>query len=160
MLASEQRYLAEIILTQLTIKVPNFGPKNSNFACKSQIFRISFQKMLRSLGLGLGLETFAKFLRVSVSVSKNLVSEKKSRFRKNLVSEKSLGFGFGKFGLGRKYRFRFRKNLVSVLVSENLVSQKKSRYRFRSNFWYRYSVLVSKHVLLSISNYLTFQPGA
>ena len=82
MLASEQRYLAEIILTQLTIKVPNFGPKNSNFACKSQIFRISFQKMLRSLGLGLGLETFAKFLRVSVS--------------KNLVPEKSLGFGFGK----------------------------------------------------------------
>ena len=74
MLASEQRYLAEIILTHLTIKVPNFGPKNSNFACKSQIFRISFQKMLRSLGLGLGLETFAKFLRVSVSVSKNLVS--------------------------------------------------------------------------------------
>ena len=102
MLASEQRYLAEIILTQLTIKVPNFGPKNSNFACKSQIFRISFQKMLRSLGLGLGLETFAKFLRVSVSVSKNLVSEKKSRFRfrKNLVSEKSLGIGFGQnFGI-------------------------------------------------------------
>ena len=111
MLASEQRYLAEIILTQLTIKVPNFGPKNSNFACKSQIFRISFQKMLRSLGLGLGLETFAKFLRLLVSVSKNLVSEKKYRFRfrKNLVSEKSLGFGIGKFGLGRK---------VSVSVSE------------------------------------------
>ena len=109
MLASEQRYLAEIILTQLTIKVPNFGPKNSNFACKSQIFRISFQKMLRSLGLGLGLETFAKFLRVSVSVSKNLVSEKKSRFRfwKNLVSEKSLGFG--KFGI-------IKKTLVSVSV--------------------------------------------
>ena len=102
MLASEQRYLAEIILTQLTIKVPNFGPKNSNFACKSQIFRISFQKMLRSLGLGLGLETFAKFLRVSVSVSKNLVSEKKSRFRKNLVLEKSLGFGFRKFGLEKE----------------------------------------------------------
>ena len=96
MLASEQRYLAEIILTQLTIKVPNFGPKNSNFACKSQIFRISFQKMLRSLSLGLGLETFAKFLRVSVS--KNLVSEKKVSVS---VSEK--------FGLGKKSRFRFRK---------------------------------------------------
>ena len=120
MLASEQRYLAEIILTQLTIKVPNFGPKNSNFACKSQIFRISFQKMLRSLGLGLGLETFAKFLRVSVS--KNLVSEKKSRFRKNLVSEKSLGFGFGKFGLGRK-----------VSVSEKFGFGKKSRFR---KIWY------------------------
>ena len=126
MLASEQRYLAEIILTQLTIKVPNFGPKNSNFACKSQIFRISFQKMLRSLGLGLGLETFAKFLRVSVS--KNLVSEKKVsvlNFGKNLVSEKSLGFGFGKFGLGRK---------VSVSVSEKFGLGKKSRFR---KIWYR-----------------------
>ena len=49
----------------------------------------------------LGFETFAKSLRVSVS--ENLVSEKKSRFRfrKNLVSEKSLGLGFGKFGLGK-----------------------------------------------------------
>ena len=143
MLASEQRYLAEIILTQLTTKVPNFGPKNSNFACKSQIFRVSFQKMLRSLGLGLGLKTFAKFLRVSVS--KNLVSEKKYRFRKNLVLEKSLGFGFGKFGFGKKSRFWFRKTLVSekslgfgkfslrkkVLVLENLVSKKTSWFWFR-----------------------------
>ena len=78
--------------------------------------------MLRSLGLGLGLETFAKFLRVSVS--KNLVSEKKSRFRfrKNLVSDKSLGFGFGKFGLGRK-----------VSVSEKFGLGKKSRFR---KIWY------------------------
>ena len=100
--------------------------------------------MLRSLGFGLGLETFANFLRVSVSVSENVVSEKKYRFRfrKNLVSEKSLGFGFRKFGIGKK---------VSVSVSENLVSEKKSRYRFRSNFWYRHSVgqgghLKSKHL--------------
>ena len=114
MLASEQRYLAEIILTQLMIKVPNFGPKNS------KIFRISFQKMLRSLGLGLGLEIFAKFLRVSVSVSKNLVS-----VLENLVSEKSHGFGFGKLGLERK---------VSVSVSEKFGIVKKSRYRFRSKF--------------------------
>ena len=69
--------------------------------------------MLRSLGFGLGLETFAKFLRVSVSVSKNL------------VSEKSLGFGFGKFGLGRK-----------VSVSEKFGLGKKSRCRFRK-IWYR-----------------------
>ena len=105
--------------------------------------------MLRSLGLGLGLETFVKFLRVSVSVSDNLVSEKKTRFwfRKNLVSEKSLGFGFGKFGLGRK---------VSVSVPEKFCLGKKSRfqkiwyrkkksqYRFRSKFWYRHSVLLTK----------------
>ena len=58
--------------------------------------------MLRSLGLGLGLETFAKFVRVSFSVSKNLVSEKKSqfRFRKIWYRKKSLGIGFGQnFGI-------------------------------------------------------------
>ena len=40
--------------------------------------------------------------KVSVSVSKKIWSRKKS-----------LGFGFGKFGFGKKSRFRFRKNLVS-----------------------------------------------
>ena len=105
MLASDQRYLAEIILTQLTIKVPNFGPKNSNFACKSQI---SLQKMLRSLGLGLGLETFANFWRVSVSISENLVSEK--------------NLGFGEFGLGKKSRFRkiwYRKKSLGIGFGQN-----------------------------------------
>ena len=52
----------------------------------------------------LGFETFAKSLRVSVSVSENL------------VSEKSLGFGFEKIWSRKK---------VSVSVSENLVSEKK-----------------------------------
>ena len=70
----------------------------------------------------LGFETFAKSLRVSVSVS-----EKKSRFRfrKNLVSEKSLGFG--KFGFGNK---------VSVSVSKKFGHGKKSRSRFRK-IWSR-----------------------
>ena len=107
-------------MTQLTIKVPNFGPKNSNFACKSQIFRISFQKMLRSPGLFLGLETFAKFFRVSVS--KNLVSEKSIGFGKNW-SRKKVSISVSENLVSEeKYRFRFRKNLVSVPVSENLVS--------------------------------------
>ena len=80
--------------------------------------------MLRSLSLGLGLETFAKFVRVSVLVLDYLVSENKSlfRFRKNLVSEKSLGFGFGKFGIGKE---------VSVSVSEKFGLGNKSRFRFR-----------------------------
>ena len=67
--------------------------------------------MLRRLGFGLGLETFAKFLRDSVSVSKNFVSEKKSRFWfRNIWSrKKSIGFGFGKFGI-------IKKVLVSVSV--------------------------------------------
>ena len=54
-------------------------------------------RTLRSLGFGLSRETFANFLRVSVLVSENL------------VSKKSLGFGFRELGLGKKYRFQFRK---------------------------------------------------
>ena len=68
--------------------------------------------MLRSLGFGLGLKTFAKFLMISVSVSKNLVSEKKYRFRKIWYRKKSLGIGFEKFGIGKK---------VSVLVSVKIL---------------------------------------
>ena len=63
--------------------------------------------MLRSLSLGLGLEIFAKFLRVSVLVSDNL------------VSEKSLGFGFGKFGIVKK---------VSVSVSVKILVSSFSDY--------------------------------
>ena len=48
----------------------------------------------------------------SVSVSENLVSGKKYRFRKNLVPEKSLGFGFGKFGIVKN---------VSVSVSVKIL---------------------------------------
>ena len=56
-------------------------------------------------GFGFGKFGFGK--KVSVSVSKKFGLGKKSRFRfrKNLVSEKSLGFGFGKFGLGSKVSF-------------------------------------------------------
>ena len=96
--------------------------------------------MLKSLGLGLGLETFAKFLRVSVSVSDNFVSEKKSRFRRNLVSEKSLGFGFGNLVSEKKSRFWFQKNFVSEKSLRFGFGKfgigKKFRYRFRSKFWY------------------------
>ena len=62
---------------------------------EENIWRRSLQKLsriLRSLSFSLGLETFANFWRVLVSVSENL------------VSKKSIGFGFGKFGLGfRKF---------------------------------------------------------
>ena len=94
--------------------------------------KISLEKSL-SLGLAkFGLKFF------SVLVSKNLVPKKVSvSVSKNLVLEKSLGIGFGKFGVGKK---------VSVSVSENLVSEKKSRYRFRSKFWYRHSVGQGGHL--------------
>ena len=56
----------------------------------------------------------------------------------NLVSEKSLGFGFGKFGIRKKVSVSEKIGLgkkVSVSVSENLVSEKKYRFRFRK-IWY------------------------
>jgi len=125
-LASEQHYLAEIFLTQLMIKVPNFGPKKVPLLLVSpKLPQISFQKMLRSLGIGPGLETFAKFLRVPVLVSDNL------------VSEKSLGFSFGKIWSRKK---------VTVLVSEKLGIGK--RYRFWKN-WYGKKVSVSVKILVS-----------
>ena len=58
--------------------------------------------MLRRLGFGLGLETFAKFLMISVSVSKNLVWEKKYLFwfRKICCRKKSLCIGVSQnFGI-------------------------------------------------------------
>ena len=64
-------------------------------------------RILRSLGFGLGLETFANFWRVLVSVLENLVSEKKSRFR---FWNKSILFG--KFGIGKN---------VSVSVSVKIL---------------------------------------
>ena len=69
-------------------------------------------------------------MRVSVSVSENLVSEKKSRFQFRIIwsRKKRFGFGFGKFGLRKKASVSDSKNVVSekVLVSKNLVSKKES----------------------------------
>ena len=63
---------------------------------------------MRSLGFGFGLEPLANFWRVSVSVLENL------------VSEKSLGFSRGKFGLGKKNRYRLefwsRHSVVGALL--------------------------------------------
>ena len=123
-----------------------------------------------------GFETFAKPLRVSVS--ENLVSEKKSRFqfRKTLVSEKSLGFGFWKFGFKKKSRFR--KNLVlekslgfsfgkfglrrKVSASEKFGFGKKSRFRkiwsreksiSFGKIWSRKKVSVSVSVKILVSSF-------
>ena len=52
---------------------------------EENIWRRSLQKVskiLRSLGFGLGLKTFANFWRALVSVSENLVSEKSFGFKK------------------------------------------------------------------------------
>ena len=87
----------------------------------------------KSLGLGLSLETYDIFFeslgigiekfglekKVSVLVSENLVSEKKSRYRSRKI---------------------WSRKKVLVLVSEKFVSDKKSRSRYRSKFWSRHTV--------------------
>ena len=77
---------------------------------EENIWRRSLQKVskiLRSLGFSLGLETFANFWRVSVLVSENLVSGKKSRFwfRKIWSQKKIMGFGYREFGLEKRISF-------------------------------------------------------
>ena len=62
-------------------------------------------RILRSLGFGRGLETFANFCRVLLLVSENLVLEKKSHIW---------------------FRKIWSRKKVSVSVSENLVSEKVS----------------------------------
>ena len=104
---------------------------------KSNILKYFFSSDQR---LTFRFETFANFLRVSVSVLENLFSEKSLGFGKfgrkkvsvsvNLNSEKSLCFGFIDFGLGKKFRVRkiWSRKKVSILVLENLVSEgKKSK---------------------------------
>ena len=116
--------------------------------------------MLRSLGLGLGLETFAKFLRVSVLknlvsekkswLRKNLVSEKKSRFRfwKNLVSEKSLGFG--NFGIVKKVSVSVSvKILVSSFSGVNLT--KKNRHHNLSSTTIATAIIITNTVTITLA---------
>ena len=73
---------------------------------------------------------------VSVSVSENF------------GIEKSIGIGFGKIWYRKKYRYRFRKILVSKKVSDSVSKNfgigKKFRFRFRSDFWFRHSLQVHK----------------
>ena len=70
-------------------------------------------------------------------IVKDVKNVEKSRFWSRSQIFYDFGFGFKKFGIGKKYRFRFRKiwyrKEVSVLVSEFLVSEKKYRFRFRKN---------------------------
>ena len=82
------------------------GEKENQRRERREIFGEDLSRILRSLGFG--LETFANFWRVSVSVSKNLVSEKKFRFWfwRIWSQKKSIGFGFGKIWSRKKSRFR------------------------------------------------------
>ena len=112
----------------------------------------------------LDLETFANFLIVSVSVSKNLVSEKSLGIgiKKFGLEKKSLVFGIGKFGLGKKVSVSVSKKFclgkkslvfgigkfgllrkVSVSVSKKLVLEKKSRY-WSQKIWSRKKKLQRK----------------
>ena len=94
----------------------------------------------------LGFETIPIVGMVSVSVSKifDLKKKYRYRFRKKLVSKKSIGMGFEKFWYRKKYWYRFRKILVSEKVSDSVSKKfgigKKFRIRFRSDFGFRHTL--------------------
>ena len=82
--------------------------------------------------IGIGFETCLCFLIVSVLVSKNF------------GIDKSIGIGFDFFWYRKKYRYRYRKNLVSKKVSDSVSKKigigKKFRIRFRSDFGFRHTL--------------------
>ena len=126
--------------SQFCSQVPNFISKDvekSRFRSRSRDFCQIFE------GFGFGSGQFGLGKKVSVSVSENLVSGKKYRFRfrKNLVSEKSLGFGFGKFGIGKKVSVSVSvKILVSSFSVIEYVDGKKTAV-IRLTFCYSFIVL-------------------
>ena len=67
-------------------------------------------------GFGIGFGEFGLGKKVSVLVSENLVSVKKSRYRYRKIwsRKKSFGIGLGIFGLGKKSRYWYRKNLSRI----------------------------------------------
>ena len=83
------------------IKKSQFRSRSRNFCQFLQGFGISFGEF----GLG---------KKVSFLILENVVSEKKSRFRRIWSKKKSLGFGFEKLGIGRKVSVSAS---VKILVS-------------------------------------------
>ena len=71
----------------------------------------------------LGFETFANFFRVSVSVSENLVSKKSLYFGFGKFGlEKSLSFNFGKLGIGKeKSKYQEKKESRPSKQSKSLI---------------------------------------
>merc|ERR1711894_835541 len=65
------------------------------------------------IGTGIGKNWYRK--KVSVPVLEKFGTGKKyrNRYRKNLVPEKSLGTGIGKIWYRKKYRYRYRKKFVT-----------------------------------------------
>ena len=65
-----------------------------------------------------------------------------SRFRNFCQILEGLGFGFGKFGFGKKVLVSEKFGLRKKFWFRKIWYRKKnSPYRFRSKFWYRHSVL-------------------
>ena len=91
-----------------------FSGGKENQRKRGEIFGKDISRILRSLSFGFSLETFANFWRVSLSVLKSL------------VSEKSLGLGFGKFGLRKKADMEFVKNLHTQIFRLKVLHRKSA----------------------------------
>ena len=98
---------------------------------------------------GFGFGEFGLGKKVSVSVSENLVSEEKYRFqfRKNLVSEKSLGFGIGKFGIVKKVSVSVSVKILVSSFSALLGMECSFLWKFIGNGKENDKTLATKHHL-------------
>ena len=78
-----------------------------------------------------------------------------SRFRNFLIFFNGIGIGFGKFWYRKKYRYRFRKNLVSKKVSvsvSKIFGIEKSIGIGFENFRYRKSISFKKFGIQKVSD--------
>ena len=64
------------------------------------------------IGTSIGKIWYRKKVSEPVSVKFGIGKKFRNRYRKNLVSEKSLGTGIRKIWYRKKYRYRYRKYLV------------------------------------------------
>ena len=112
------------------------GRKENQRRKRRKIFGEDLSRILRSLGFGLETcQLFGGFRyrfwriwsRRKVSVSENLVSEKKSLFRFQRIwsRKKSLGFSFREFGLGKKVSVSVKILVSSFSGFEKILMRKR-----------------------------------
>ena len=100
---------------------------------------IGFEIFWYQKSIGIGFENFWYRKKYRFRFRKFLVSEKVSvSVSKNSGIEKSIGIGIGNNLVSKK---------VSDSVSEKIGIGKKFRIRFRSDFWYRHTLLLWRLLL-------------
>ena len=145
-----QGYWEVLVSVSVSRLLPIFGGFRIQRIWSPKKFRFGFPKIWsqkKSTGFG----EFGLGKKVPVLVLENLVSAKKSRFRKIWYRKKSLGIGFGKFGIGKKVSVSVSvKILVSSFTAVRAVfSNQLKLFTFDLNNESFYHIQHPKKLLLS-----------